>query len=72
MRYRISPAGAETPVQSSIDLVTSTVWLTIFVGLALVLMGVHGRQHWLQFWGGLTCLCCAAYFLREVFGWLRV
>jgi len=57
MRYRISPAGAETPVQSSIDLVTSTVWLTIFVGLALVLMGVHGRQHWLQFWGGLTCLC---------------
>ncbi len=40
MRYRISPVGAETPVQSSIDLVTSTVWLTIFVGLALVLMGV--------------------------------
>ena len=47
MRYRISPAGAENPVQSSIDLVTSTVWLTIFVGIAFVVMGVHGRQRWL-------------------------
>ena len=44
MRYRISPAGAEIPVQSGIDLVISTVRLTIFVGIALVVMGVHGSQ----------------------------
>ncbi len=72
MRYRIRPSGTDIPAQNSIDFVTSTVWLTLFVGIALVVMGFHGRQRWLQFWGGLTCLCCAAYFLREVFGWLRV
>ena len=49
MRYRISPADAEITVQSSIELVTSTVRLTLFVGIALVVMGVHGRQRWLQF-----------------------
>ena len=72
MRYRISPADVEIPVQSGIDLVTSTVWLTLFVGIALVVMGFHGHQRWLPFWGGLTCLCCAAYFLRDSFSWVQV
>ena len=31
-------------------------------------MGVKGRQRWLQFWGGLTCMVRAAYFARGLFG----
>ncbi len=72
MRYRMTETGAAVPVESSADLVTATVVFTLAVGIVFLILGVRGRQNWLKFWGGLTCLCCAAYFLRGTLGlsWL--
>ena len=68
MRYRIGENGLMQPASSSGDVVLATVWFTLFVGIAFVVIGTRGKQRWLQFWGGLTCLCCAAYFLRDWLG----
>jgi len=69
MRYRIAPDGAlETTYGPSGDVVTATVWFTLLVGIVFLAAGVRGRQRWLQFWGVLTCLCCAIYFMRGWFG----
>jgi len=67
MRYRIGADGLALPVQNTLDVVTATVCFTLVVGILFVVVGWRGQQRWLQFWGALTCLCCAAYFLR---GWL--
>ena len=68
MRYRITEAGAAVPVETTGEIVTAAVVLTLFAGIALLVMGVKGRQRWLQFWGGLTCMVCAAYFALRLFG----
>ena len=68
MRYRLAEDGSVAAAQSSADFVALTVWFTLFVGIGFVLAGVYGRQRWLQFWGALTCVCCAAYFMRGLFG----
>lgn len=65
MRYRITESGV-VPVDMTGAVVNVGVVLTLVVGVVLLVMGVKGRQRWLQFWGGLTCLVCAAYFAR---GW---
>ena len=72
MRYRISESGTMVPVESSADVVTATVVFTLAVGIVFLFLGVRGKQNWLKFWGGLTCLCCAVYFMRGLFGlaWL--
>ena len=70
MRYRLLTDGTMSPVQNTSDIVALTVWLTLFSGLALLGLGLHGRQRWLQFWGVLTILCVALYFLRDVLGLL--
>lgn len=68
MRYRVGEDGLPAAVaQSSLDITVATVWFTLVVGIIFVIAGTRGRQRWLQFWGTLTCLCCAAYFMR---GWL--
>jgi hypothetical protein len=69
LRYRLSDAGTLVPVDASADLVTATVWFTLAVGVALVVLGARGRQRWLGFWGVLTCLCCIAYLVA---GWLAL
>lgn len=66
MRYRITEAGA-VPDQTAGDIVLATVLFTLLVGIGFLIAGVKGRQRWLQFWGGLTCFCCVAYFAR---GWI--
>lgn len=70
MRYRILTDGTMAPVQNTSDIVELTVWFTLISGIALVGLGVHGRQRWLQFWGVLTILCVAVYFMRGVWGLL--
>lgn len=72
MRYRITESGAAVPVTSSADLVTATVVFTLVIGIVLIALGVRGHQNWLKYWGGLTCVCCAAYFMRGMLGldWL--
>ncbi len=69
MRYRIGDDGlAGQAVSSSTDVVVATVWFTLVVGIVFIAIGVRGRQRWLQFWGALTCMCCAAYFMRDWLG----
>ena len=68
MRYLLSADGSMTPAQNTADFVELTVWLTVISGVALLLLGLYGRQRWLQFWGGLTLVCCAVYFLRRPLG----
>ena len=67
MRYRIGAMVCRsTGVHATV--VVATVWATLFIGILFVVIGVRARQRWLRFWGVLTCLCCAAYFLRGPLG----
>ena len=53
-----------TPVlPQSDDFVALTVWLTFIIGVAFIIMGIYGRQRWLQFWGITTLIACGAYFI---------
>ena len=70
MRFRLNADGSMVPVQSTTDFVELTIWLTLISGVALLLLGLYGRQRWLQFWGGLTLVCCAVYWLRVPLGLL--
>jgi hypothetical protein len=73
MRYRITAEGlTDVATQNTGDVVTGTVWFTLFVGVLFLVVGVRARQRWLQFWGGLTCICCALYFARDVLGLERL
>jgi 1,4-dihydroxy-2-naphthoate octaprenyltransferase len=67
VRYRIGDNGALVPAEASADLVSATVAITLVIGVLFLVAGLRARQAWLAFWGGLTCLCCLAYYLR---GWL--
>lgn len=69
MRYRIDSDGVTTAAHNGSELITATVWFTLAVGIVFIAAGIRGRQHWLQFWGGLTCLSCALYFGRD---WLNL
>lgn len=68
MRYRMLADGSTAPVQNTGDVVALTVWFTLVCGIILLGMGVYGKQRWLQFWGGLTIVCVAVYFMRDVLG----
>ena len=68
MRYKLLTDGTMSPVQNTSDIVTLTVWLTLISGIALLGLGLHGHQRWLQFWGVLTIVCVALYFMRDVLG----
>jgi len=68
MRYRVLPDGSTAPVQNTGDIVALTVWFTLICGIALLAMGIYGKQRWLQFWGGLTIVCVALYFMRDMLG----
>ncbi len=68
MRYKLLTDGTMAPVQNTSDIVTLTVWFTLISGIALLGMGLYGRQRWLQFWGALTIVCVAVYFMRDVLG----
>ena len=68
MRYRMLADGSTAPVQNTGDVVELTVWFTLICGLLLLGMGLYGKQRWLQFWGGLTIVCVAVYFMRDVLG----
>ena len=70
MRYKLLEDGTMSPVQTTGDIVELTVWFTLLSGIALLSLGLHGRQRWLQFWGALTILCVALYFMRDVLGLL--
>jgi Ni,Fe-hydrogenase I cytochrome b subunit len=70
MRYRMLADGSAdtSPVQNTSDVVALTVWFTLICGLILLGMGLYGKQRWLQFWGGLTLVCVAVYYMRDVLG----
>ena len=68
MRYRVLADGSTSPVQNTGDVVELTVWFTLVCGIVLLGMGIYGKQRWLQFWGGLTIVCVAVYFMRDVLG----
>lgn len=66
MRYKLLEDGTMSPVQTTGDIVELTVWFTLLSGIALLGLGLHGRQ----FWGVLTIVCVAIYFMRDVLGLL--
>ena len=68
MRYRVAGDGTLHAASSSADVVFATVCFTLLIGVIFLFAGIKAKQRWLQFWGGLTVICCAAYFLRDVFG----
>jgi hypothetical protein len=44
-----------------------TVALTLIIGLLALAAGRFGRQRWLTFWGGVTLMTCAVYYV-----WTRI
>ncbi len=73
MRYRITEDGlVDATHAGSLDVVNGTVWFTLLVGIVFLVAGLRGRQRWLQFWGGLTVVCCAVYFARGLLGFPAV
>jgi hypothetical protein len=62
MRYRIGEAPIEGAINTgSADFVTLTVWLTLFIGIGFLIVGVRASQRWLAIWGGITIVACASY-----------
>lgn len=65
MRYRetqVTPDGQHPTAPTTDDFVDLTVVLTLLCGVLLLGGGIHGRQRWLQFWGGATLVACAIYY----------
>ncbi|MBM4227465.1 MAG: hypothetical protein FJ164_06930 [Gammaproteobacteria bacterium] len=67
MRYRAEQLAAgelsATPAPLTDDFVTLTVWMTLVIGILFTLAGVRAGQRWLTFWGALTLLACAWYWV---------
>ena len=68
MRYRVLADGSTSPVQNTGVVVDLTAWFTLVCGIVMLGMGIYGKQRWLQLWGGLTIVCVAVYFMRDVLG----
>jgi hypothetical protein len=48
MRYRIDETTVDGALTAtSAEFVTLTVWLTLFIGLGFVIVGIKGQQRWL-------------------------
>jgi hypothetical protein len=67
MRYRADQLAIgdlpPTPAPLTDDFVTLTVWMTLVIGILFTLVGVRAGQRWLIFWGALTLLACAWYWV---------
>ncbi|MDA0823329.1 MAG: hypothetical protein O3C28_13035 [Proteobacteria bacterium] len=70
MRYRIGEVPIESTYAGTAEIVTVTVWLTLFIGIGFLLVGIRANQRWLAFWGGLTIAACAGYALIDYLGLL--
>lgn len=67
MRYRTDQlaAGELPPAYPPLtdDFVTLTVWMTVVIGVIFTVAGVRAGQRWLIFWGVLTLIACAWYWI---------
>lgn len=67
MRYRAEQLAVgdlpSTPAPLTDDFITLTVWMTLIIGILFTLAGVRAGQRWLIFWGVLTLLACAWYWV---------
>jgi hypothetical protein len=67
MRYRADQLAIgdlpPTPAPLTDDFVSLTVWMTLVIGILFTLVGVRAGQRWLIFWGALTLLACAWYWI---------
>ena len=69
MRYRIDETTVDGAVTAtSAEFVTLTVWLTLFIGLGFVVVGIKGQQRWLVAWGGITIVACSSYAIAISLG----
>ncbi|MFT4562854.1 MAG: hypothetical protein ACI9BW_002603 [Gammaproteobacteria bacterium] len=68
MRYRIGEVPLESTYSGTGEIVTITVWLTLFIGIGFFVVGMKAGQHWLAIWGGLTIAACAGYGVVNYFG----
>ena len=68
MRYKIGE-GAENAYANSTHFVELTIFLTFLAGIAFLLAGIYGKQAWMKFWGILTVLVCAGFWLGSALGW---
>lgn len=67
MRYREnSLPNSEIPYGESMhDMLTLTMWLSIFIGLALYAAGRHGNIMWMKAWSIGLVVCSLAYLLGD-------
>lgn len=68
MRYRtveqaVHQQDGGVPAPRTDDFVTLTVWMTLFIGILFTWVGLRAGQRWLTFWGGLTLVACAWYWI---------
>jgi hypothetical protein len=62
MRYR---DHADAIPANTADWIGFGAWVALAAGICLLILGFHGRQQWLKFWGGLTIVFC---FLQVTVG----
>lgn len=48
------------------EFVELTVWMSFFIGVLFTATGFKARQRWLVFWGALTLLACAVYWISAL------
>lgn len=67
MRYRseLLAEGKTPPPANALtdDFVTLTVWMTLVIGIVFTVAGLRAGQRWLVFWGVLTLVACAWYWI---------
>ncbi|MFT4582610.1 MAG: Na+-driven multidrug efflux pump [Gammaproteobacteria bacterium] len=68
MRYRIGEVPLESTYSGTAEIVTLTVWLTLFIGIGFLVVGMKAGQRWLAIWGGITIAACAGYAAIIYFG----
>jgi len=69
MRYRIGQSPAHPDIPATEHMIVFTAVLSLFIGVALVVMGRQGAQRWLTFWGATLVLSSALYLGLSALGY---
>ena len=68
MRYKIGETGADATYGASTHIVELTIFITFIIGIGFLLAGHYGKQMRMKFWGILTILTCAGFWIAQAMG----
>lgn len=67
MRYlENAPPNADIPYGESMhDMLTLTMWMSIFIGIVLFAAGKHGNIMWMKVWSAGLVVCSIVYLIND-------